>query len=293
MIFLCCVLAAILIGILFRYFPKWDVNPFHAIVINYTTCLAFGWLISEMTLTELAEVWKKPWFTFDIILGVLFISGFNIMALSIRHFGISMSVLMQRMSLVSTVAITVLVFGETFRWLDILAILAAVGSIYLINKPNTHNRSSHSFMQKSGLFVLLIISSAIEILLYYVQKEKISDTDHLPFTMAGFGVAAVAGWIILLVRLLSRKSRLLWKDVFAGLILGVPNFFSIYLVLVLLHNGWTGSILYPILNVSILLGSVLFAVILFREKLSPANKAGIALAVIAISILAIAQNLLK
>jgi len=70
----------------------------------------------------------------------------------------------------------------------------------------------------------------------------------------------------------------------------VPNYFSIYLILVMLNQGWKGSIIYPMLNVSVLLLSTLIAVIGFRERLTRLNWIGIGLATLSIIVMAYATH---
>ena len=80
------------------------------------------------------------------------------------------------------------------------------------------------------------------------------------------------------------------RDVIAGILLGIPNFFSIFLLLKMLNQGWNGSLMYPLVNVSVLLLSTMVAVIAFREKLNRLNWIGIGLASAAILIIAYAHT---
>ncbi len=52
-------------------------------------------------------------------------------------------------------------------------------------------------------------------------------------------------------------------------------------------NFMQSSVLYPILNVSVVLGSTLCAYLFFAEKLSVKNMIGIALSVLAIAFIAL------
>jgi drug/metabolite transporter (DMT)-like permease len=276
---------------MFRLFPKWEIDRFNAIVINYTSCLGFGLLMDSSSKPFHSSWLEKPWILWAIILGFLFITGFNLLAYTIRQFGIAPSVLMQRMSLITTVAVTVIVFGEQFRWMEAIAFISAIGAIITMTAKKNAKSSDHSFFQKSTLFLLLLISSVIEIILYYVQNENIVGDDQMLFTTLGFGTAACAGWIVLIILLLFRKTKFRLRDAIAGIALSIPNYFSIYLVLLLLKEGWKGSMLYPMINVGTLLGSAILAVIFFKEKLTVANRIGVGLAVVAILILAVAQNM--
>ncbi len=292
MVFLWCVLAATSIGICFKVFPRWNINILHAIVINYTTCLVLGLMLdNQLSKSVLANVFYKPWFKYDIILGFLFIIGFNLTAYSIQKFGITLSVLMQKMSLILTVSFTVIIFKEGFGWIELLGFVIALLAIIAINRKEKLTQEKPSMSRTIILTGIMLFSAAIEIVLYFVQKTNLVGTDQKLFTTLGFGTAALIGWIMILILLITKKTFLKWKDFLAGLVLGIPNYFSVYLILVMLKDGWKGSVMYPMLNVSVLLISTLLAVVLFHEKLNRINKIGVAFATISILLIAFARNL--
>lgn len=291
MAFFWCVLAATSIGICFKLFPLWKIDTFHAIVINYTTCLLLG-LLFDPGRNELLswETFHQPWFKFDILLGILFITGFTLTAYAVLQLGITLTVLMQKMSILLTVSFAVLIFRENISMLEGLGLLMALIAIVTINlKPDKSKKIS---ARKRWLLLgsVLLLSAMIEIVLFYVQKMKIVTDQHMLFTSIGFGIAALIGWIIIFIKRFDKKTRLTWKDIAAGITLGLPNYFSIYLILVMLHNGWKGSILYPMLNVSILLLSTILALIIFHEKLRRANWIGVVCSILAILLISYAQN---
>jgi drug/metabolite transporter (DMT)-like permease len=81
------------------------------------------------------------------------------------------------------------------------------------------------------------------------------------------------------------------RHIRAGILLGVPNFFSIYFLMAMLESGWSGSILYPINNLGILLFASFFGWLIFGERLDKKHAVGFLLSLIAISAL-IASNYL-
>ena len=293
MAFLWCVLAATFIGVCFKFFDRWKVNSFNAIVVNYTTCLLLGLLMDkEVKNFDVQSILHSPWFKFDVVLGFLFILGFTLTAHSISKFGMTTAVMMLKMSIIISVAFTVFIFREKFGWIELSGFVFAIAAIVAINQKEKSNKKAVTGLRRwMTLGLLLFFAAGIEIVLYYVQKTNLVGEQQKLFTTLGFGSAAMIGWVIVLITLIAKKSKLLVKDVFAGILLGIPNYFSVYLVLVLLQNGWKGSILFPLLNVAVLLLSTVIAVILFHEKLSVINKIGIAIAVLAILIIAFAQNI--
>ncbi len=289
--FVWCLVVTTWIGIGFKLFTRFQVNTFNAIVINYTICLLLGTLLNaEKVLPFSPSILAAPWFLFDVLLGFLFIAGFNLTAFSIQRAGITLTTLTQRMSLILTVSFTVILFHEPFGWIQAIGLILALMAIVAINQKGGQGSFSIAGRPPLLLLTVLVFSAAIEILLFYVEKSGIVGQQQMAFTTHGFGCAAVIGWIATGWLCLRKGNRITFRDIIAGVMLGIPNFFSIYLLLRMLNQGWDGSVMYPLVNVSVLLLSTFVAVIAFREKMSRINWIGIALASAAILMIAYAHN---
>ncbi len=291
-IFLWDIIASTCISIGLKLFTHFKVNTFNAIVINYTVCLVLGVMLDpQVTVPFSKEIVTSPWFMYDILLGVLFIFGFNLNAHAIQTAGITLTSLMQRMSLVLTVIFAVIFFKEHFGPIEVVGISLAIVAIIAINQKGTKFNLSGSTPFPWVLTAVMVLASIIEIILLYAEKTNIVGKSQLAFTTHAFGCAAVFGWIAFGWLFLKRKLKLTSRDVIAGVFLGFPNFFSIYLLMVMLNQGWNGSILYPMINVSVLLLSTVVAVLAFREKLNRMNWIGVVLATGAICFIAYAHSL--
>ncbi len=87
------------------------------------------------------------------------------------------------------------------------------------------------------------------------------------------------------------KLTLSFKNVLGGIALGIPNFGSIYfLVLALRTNGMESSTIFPLNNVAIVMISTFLGILLFKEKMLPKNWIGIALAVASIILIATSES---
>ena len=75
------------------------------------------------------------------------------------------------------------------------------------------------------------------------------------------------------------------RDVLGGVALGIPNFFSIHLILVALGQGLAASTVFPVLNVATIVLSALLALVVFGQRLSPKQWSGVAVAILAIVLL--------
>ncbi|HMU04738.1 MAG TPA: EamA family transporter [Saprospiraceae bacterium] len=86
----------------------------------------------------------------------------------------------------------------------------------------------------------------------------------------------------------SKREVLKFKNLIGGIGLGIPNFFSIYLLLLSLQQGWGGSVVFPVNNVGVLVMAAFFGIVLFKERLVPLRIAGFILAILAIILITLA-----
>lgn len=281
------VLCSTSIVLLFKALGLLKVQVFPTIAINYLVCLLTAWLV-EGQFPLGADDLNQVWFPYAIFLGVIFISGFFITAMTVQYFSVTVAAVMQKMSLVFTVLYAIVFYQESTNALKIIGILLAFLAILFINFPE-RSRAKTRIPRRWYLYLLpayTIISNAlIEIIFFKIEKLTGNGAD-LGFIALIFGIAGIIGNIILLSGLLIRKIKLNHKEVIAGSLLGVVNFGSIFFLLRTLGLGWEGSVIFPINNVSIIGLSTLIAIFAFREKLRPINAIGLMAAVLSIVLIA-------
>ena len=286
---LICILTNTVIGFIFKLYPRYGVNTLQAIVVNYFVCVGMAALTLGENPIE-SNVHQQDWFPYALFLGLIFISGFNFTAYTFQKFGVTLTTIMQKMSIVLTVPIAFYMYSENINAWKVIGLLAGVVAIYLTNLPKKDDFSNLENIPKwmfAFPVIVLLISTTIESLLQYVQIEILgTDGGGLKFTATLFGIAGSFGLLAVIAGLISGRLTFSYKNIIGGIVLGVPNFFSIYLILVAIKEGWEGSVFFPINNVSIIALSALFAYLFFSEKLSKANWSGVLLAIAAIGLIA-------
>ena len=109
------------------------------------------------------------------------------------------------------------------------------------------------------------------------------------FSGSLFGIAAIFALIILLGKAIKKREPFGIRNIIAGIVLGVPNYFSIiFLIKALQTEGFESSTLFTINNVGIVIVSTIIGILLFKEQFSTKNKIGVALAILGIVIVALA-----
>jgi len=287
------VACSVMLGFIFKLFGRFGVDGFQAIVFNYFTCFCCGWLHLGRFPVQ-PEDFDTPWMPYALLLGVIFISGFNMAALTVRHFGVTIGQIMQKMSILMTVPFAILAYQESAGWMKVLGFLCAIASIILVNWPSKSNVLSTSsvatakVLPKNLLWIPIstwVLSGFLEVLLVRVQNERLTDMSDPTFIIAIFGTAGVLGLLVAILGWATNRLQFAWKNVAAGIILGVPNYGSMLFMLLALSSGLEGSFVFPVANVGIIIATTIGAVTLFREKLSQLNWLGIGLAIAAIALI--------
>ncbi len=281
-----CISCNVVLAVIFKYFDKFNVDNLQAIVINYIVCVLFASVILGESAIP-SDLFSTSWWPFSLILAFLFIVGFNIMALSFQKSGVALTAIIQKMSLIIPASVAIAVYGEPLQLSKGIGIGLALIAIVLVNIPSKDADEKFSIFHPVIIYPLLtfVLSGIIEVILYYVEVEGIVGSDGAKFTATSFGMAAVLGFVFSLFKIFRNGNYPSTKELIGGIVLGLPNYLSIYLLVVLLSQGWEGSRLFPINSIGILILTSLIGFIFYKEHPDMMKVVGILLGVGAIFLL--------
>jgi len=140
--------------------------------------------------------------------------------------------------------------------------------------------------------ILFIGMGIVDSLVKLAQFEYVSDSNLSLFTAILFGISASCGIIISLTGRKRFISLFNLRVLGWGILLGLVNFGSIYFLVRTLNfvhplrGVIDSSVVFGVNNIGILVFSVLLGLLIFREKMSRLNFAGILICIIATIILA-------
>ncbi len=279
------ILSSSVIFVIFKLFQKYGVNTLQAIIINYFfACMVgfFGYIKN----TDVTLIPSKLWFPGTLILGALFISVFNLAAITTQKSGLSVVSVATKMSVAIPVFFGILLYNESTGFLKVTGILLALVAVYLTSIKST---AGIKIKKENLIFPLLVFlgSGIIDTTIKYLETTYVSETEVALFSTSIFAIAGMIGIVILMGQAAVGKLRITGKNILGGVILGVPNYFSIYfLVLALRTEGFESSTVFTINNVAIVLFSTILGILLFKEHLIKKNWIGILLAIISILLVA-------
>lgn len=284
------ILTSSLVALLFRGMPKFKVDTFQAVGVNYFICFVVGSLLSVDSNIFTAPLWEQDWFPFTIVLGGVFIGVFYAIALTAQQIGVSVSMVAAKMALVIPVLASVILWGDTITTWGYVGIAGALTSVWFTSKKDEKVEKLHWKIVVLPAIVFLG-SGFIDSSLKYIQHHHMSgDTDSQPVTII-FGAAFLTALVVMVVRRVKFKKRLNKQSVIAGVILGIPNYFTMYLLVKALDvEGVKTAVVFPINHIGIVMVSTMFSVLIFKEKLSRTNVLGIILAILAIVLISVSEN---
>ncbi len=242
----------------------------------------FGYLEPK----DISQIPEKPWFVGTLILGALFILVFNLAAITTQRSGLSVVSVATKMSVAIPVLFGIFYYNESAGVLKIVGVSLALIAVYL---SSIKAKTGIAIKKKNLIFPILVFlgSGIIDTTIKFLESGYVNGTDVALFSSTIFSVAGIIGVLILCYQAIQGKLQFTWKNIIGGIALGIPNYFSIYfLVLALRNENFDSSTVFTINNVAIVLVSTFLGIALFKEKLIPKNWIGIILALISILLVA-------
>ncbi len=285
------ILCSVALLFIFKLFVRFNVNNLQAIIINYLAATSTGLVFSKFPF-EAELLFSSNWIHVSIPLGFLLISIFYLISLTTQKISISTASVANKMSVAMPVLFSVFILNEQLTVLKGAGILLAFVALYLSSSGSETTKTE----SKSIFFLPVLVfigSGLIDVAInatkaFFIKNEQDSEM----FTITSFAFAFIIGLIVLVYNYIGNRASnknvpfIEVKSLLAGLILGIPNYFSIFFIIKALEsNALKSAQLFPVLNISNVILSTVIGFLLFNEKLSVKNKVGLLIAVIAITLI--------
>jgi drug/metabolite transporter (DMT)-like permease len=276
------VACSVLVSVLLKLARRFEVDVGQAIAWNYVaTGVLTAWLLQPSLVTLRAP--GAPWLALAA-LGILLPTIFLALAASVRHAGIVRSDAAQRLSLLLSLLAAFALFGErltAFKALGIaLGLLALLGMVWRSGQGSAERGAA------GWLYPLAVFAGfgVIDILFKRVAQAGVPLGASL---QAMFALALVVAFALQLWRRARGQTRFTARNALAGLLLGLANFGNILFYL----RGHRAlpqhpALVFASMNLGVVALGAVIGLLLFRERLSRLNLAGVALALLAIAVIA-------
>lgn len=273
------------INLVFKWFSVFKVNKIQAILVNYLVCFSIGFVLSGDF--NLLKIIGSDWFKYCIILGSLFVAIFLSMAMTTEKYGVSVNAVSAKMSVIIPVLFAYVYNSERLTIQFVVGILLSLLSIYLITKKK------QIIIPKKYIYLPIIVflgSGTIDTSLKLLELNYSNDISINTISYSIFLGAFLVGTTFYTIKNQFNFSNWSSRNIISGIILGIPNYFSIFFLLTAIKSfSLKSAFVFGINNIGIVLLSTLLSVIIFKEKLTLINKFGVLISVLSIILIAYAS----
>ena len=275
----------------FKMLQRFNISNLQAIVFNYFSCVITGIIVNN-DLPFNNQIIHLNWFPWACIMGISFVVLFNLIAYTAQQMVVAVASVATKLSLVIPFTFSIYLYNETSSWIKVAGILMALCAVILTCWPK---RKQHGFSTSSISplmwvmlpLVLFIGTGLLDTTIKYVEESFLNGINNNDYLITAFSVAFITGFLIMIILLLNKREKFDKRSILAGILIGVPNYFSIWFLLeVLKKNPGNSSAIIPIVNMGIVLFSSIMAWLIFKEILSLKNWMGIFLSILAIALIA-------
>lgn len=274
------ILCSVLVSVLLKLARRQQVDVGQAIAWNYVaTSLLTAWIFHPSM--EILHGHGVPWAGL-IGLGVLLPAIFLALATSVRYAGIVRSDAGQRLSLLISLLAAFVLFGEAINATKLAGIVLGLVALCCMVWRGGADNAADSKEAWLWPVVVLVGFAAIDILFKHVAQ---AGTPFAVSLQAMFALALVVSFAIQLWRRVRGQMRFSLRSALGGLLLGLANFGNIVFY-VRAHQALPQqpALVFSSMNLGVVALGALVGTLVFREKPSRLNLAGVALAVVAIAL---------
>jgi len=286
-----CIFSSTGIFLVFKFLDQKNLPSFPVIIINYLVAALMGFIVNADQM-EPGDIFTAGWIPVSILIGFLFIVMFFLVARSSNEAGISVTTVASKMSVVFPISFSMMIDpSDQLTLLKSAAVFATLTGVMLtIYEPG---KSLQARKRTFLPLVLFIGMGLVDSLVKFAQHSYVSDRETALFSAVLFTMAFLTGMVILPFRkegISEFKKKAVW---WWGLLLGIVNFGSIYLMVSALNHvneygsRIDSSIIYGANNIGIVSLSVLAGLVIFHEKLRTVNWIGIGISAGAIVLFSI------
>ena len=208
-----------------------------------------------------------------VVHGILYLVSFVLLQVNVKKNGVVLSATFMKLGLLVPMVVSVFLFHEIPAVTQTVGFLLAVAAILLINLE----REATVVQSASGLLLLLLTGGAADAMskVYEELGEPALSAQFLFYTF-------VVAFVLCLGLMVFKKQRIGKNELFFGLLIGIPNYFSARFLLKALES-LSAVIVYPSYSVAAILAVTAVGVVCFRERLG--KRQWLALGVILVALL--------
>lgn len=251
------------VSIFMRLSENYIKNEMAMFMANYGVCVV---LSTAFMGQSAALVLSKPPAAILVtgtVTGILYLASFMLLKYNMKHNGIVLSSTFMKLGVLIPTLMAVVVFGESPTMLQAAGILLAVTAIVVIQLEKEAIKEGN----KKIWLLLVLIGSGMADAMANIYEQVGHPDGKDGYLLVTFVTALVLATGFALSGAKSGKGNFGKADLFFGMLIGVPNYFSARFLLLALGSV-DAVIAYPVYSVATLITITVVGLLCFREKLS-------------------------
>jgi drug/metabolite transporter (DMT)-like permease len=272
------------IGVVFKIASVRGVERLPLLAVNYLAAALIGLGLVLSSGRPVTSTLSPEFLAFSLSVGGLLIGSFFLFALATHKVGMSVTTAVMRTGVSIPFLISWLAWGEVpsgAQWLGFgLVVLALV----FLTRPKKMQPGERPDRAAALLLLAVFLGGGLGDLSFKAFDVWFaSQVDGHVFLVFAFGLACLVSAVLLARR--PAGSRVPGRDAWImGLVLGGANYASILFVLGAVAR-LPAIVVFPTVSVSVVVGSALLGVAIWRERVSATTLIGIGLAAVAVVLL--------
>jgi len=254
------VLCSSSIALILKYNDTRNGNPLVLLAGNYfiAAIISFGFV-----LTDEKAVISSETFIFSTLLAILFVASFFAFAKAVGAAGTALATVSSRLSVVVPLLLSIVIYHEKPTVYQFAGIILAFITIVLFYF-SLRNESSKKLRFLDYFYLLFVlVGIGLNDFCMKVFQQWRPDLEKSYFIFIIFSAATIYTFSVIFIKGIRFERVVLIR----GGILGVPNMFSTFFILIALAQI-PAIVVYPMTNIGIILLTALGAWIIWKEKLN-------------------------
>lgn len=275
------IICSVSVGVIFKISKRYEISMSQVVAWNYIFALILCELFFGPKLKDVNA--SSPWAIY-VSLAILMPSIFLFLAASVKHIGIVKTDAAQRLSLFIPILASWFIFQEAFNVFKIVGLAIGFPAIILI-----FSRKDDKQISEWQYPAIVLVGFGIVDVLF----KQIALMSSLPFTTSLFvvftGALIVAAGIAVYDAIKKKRGLKIMSFAF-GMLVGIFNFGNILFYLKA-HQEFSEnpSTVFAIMNIGVIVVGSLAGILLFKEKMTKLNYAGLLMAISAIIFITLSQ----
>ena len=268
------VLCSSSIALTLKYNDTRNGNPLLLLAGNYfiAAFISFGFVMADKKAAVSTET-----LIFGTLLALLFVASFFAFAKAVGAAGTALATVSSRLSVIVPLLLSIVVYHEEPTTFQLIGIILAFITIILFYF-SLRNESSRKLRFIDYFYLLaVLVGIGLNDFCMKVFQQWRPGVEKSYFIFIIFSAATIYTFFVIFIKRIRLEKIVLIR----GGILGVPNMFSTFFILLALAQ-LPAIVVYPMTNIGIILLTALGAAIIWKEKLNMYGKWALISGIIAI-----------